>query len=187
MTGFSAFIALCITTDRRVHRRGASCLSFRVTRSVSANSTRPAVIAAGGVSSRAIANSIVDLPQPDSPTTPRNSPASTDSDTSSTARTGPASVAYSTVRPSTSSTAPMTAFLLHRAQGRVADLVEGVVHERKRDAEQRDAQAGRDRPQRHAGLQRLLVLRPVEHRSPTDRVRVAEAEELQPGRGEHRV
>ena len=38
------------------------------------NVTLPPVISAGGTSSWAIANSRVDLPQPDSPTTPMNSP-----------------------------------------------------------------------------------------------------------------
>ena len=46
---------------------------------------------------------------------------------------------------------------------------------------------GRDRPQRLAGLQRRVVLRPVERGAPAHRVRVAEADELQAGGEEHRV
>ena len=48
--------------------------------------------AAGGESSWATANSSVDLPQPDSPTMPTNSPGRDVNDTSSTARTGLAPV-----------------------------------------------------------------------------------------------
>ena len=47
--------------------------------------------------------------------------------------------------------------------------------------------AGHDGPQVLAGLQRLVVLRPVEHRAPAHRVRVAEADELQAGGEQHRV
>src|SRR4051812_35372046 len=187
VTGFSAFIALCMTTERSFQRTAASCLSVIVTRLWPANCTEPAVISAGGLSSRAMANSMVDFPHADSPTTPRNSPGPTSRSTSSTARTAPADVAYSTVRPRTSRMLALGTGPPHRAQGRVADLVEGVVDERERYAEQGDAQPGRDRPQWHAGLQRLLVLRPVEHRAPAGRVRVAEAEELESGRGQDGV
>src|SRR5690242_9985880 len=186
-TGFSAFIALCMTTDRFFHRSTFSLLSVIVTRFWPRKSTAPEVMAAGGLSSRAIANSRVDFPQPDSPTTPTNSPGATSRSTLSTASTGPLSVPYSTLRLRTSSTRSLGTTPPHRSQRGVADLVEGVVHQREGRAEQGDAQAGRDRPQRRAGLQRLLVLRPVQHRSPADRARVSEAQELQPGGGEHRV
>ena len=52
------------------------------------NSTEPDTMAAGGLSSWAIAKSNVDLPQPDSPTMPTNSPRPTRRLTPSTARTG---------------------------------------------------------------------------------------------------
>ena len=75
MTGLSAFIADCITTDRFCQRIAASRRSVIVTRFWPRNVTEPAVMAAGGDSSWATANSSVDLPQPDSPTMPTNSPA----------------------------------------------------------------------------------------------------------------
>src|SRR5262245_49323246 len=154
-----------------------------VTRSVPWNTTLPRLIRAGGLNSWAIAKSRVDFPQPDSPTTPTNSPRPTSRSTPSTARTEPAGVSYTTWRSRTVSTTPPP----HRTQGRVADLVERVVEQGERRTEQPDADAGRDRPQWNPGLQRLLVLRPVEHRAPAVRRRVAEAQELQPGGGEHRV
>src|SRR5215475_12715513 len=187
VTGLSAFIALCITTDRCCQRTGASCLSVIATRFLPSNVMDPAVRWAGGTSRCAIANSKVDLPQPDSPTIARNSPRSTLSDTSSTARTGSPPVAYSTVRPDTSSTAepPQPVGPLapsaYRAQRGVADLVERVVEQGEGRAEQGDAGAGDHRLQVFAYLQCLVILRPVEHGSPGDRVRIPEADELQAG------
>ena len=101
-TGFRAFIALCITTEKSRQRSAASCFSLIATRFCPWNFTLPPVIAAGGLSSWAIANSSVDLPQPDSPTTPTNSPAWTSRSTWSTATTGQEPVSYSTVRSRTS-------------------------------------------------------------------------------------
>src|SRR5205807_2330544 len=148
----------------------------------------PCATSAGGLSSRAMAKSRVDFPQPDSPTMATNSPGATLRSTWSTARTGPWLVRYSTTRSWTSrmggapSTAPPD-----RPQGRVGDLVEGVVEQGEPGAEQRDADAGRDRPERTAGRQRLVVLGPVQHRAPADLVDVAEADELQPGGRQHGV
>ena len=53
-----------------------------------------------------MANSRVDLPQPDSPTMPMNSPAARSKLMSSTARTVPCSKRYSTDRSRTSRTVP---------------------------------------------------------------------------------
>src|SRR5215510_4028520 len=110
----------------------------------------------------------------------------------------PVSVMYSTDRSSTSSTAPGTAgtgpacslgFCLagtldtcspHRPQRWVPDLVEGVVEQREGRTEGDDAGAGDDRPQVLPGLERLVVLGPVEHRSPARGVRVGAADQLQP-------
>src|ERR1700761_287587 len=192
ITGLSAFIADCMTTERFCQRIAARRRPLSVTRSWPRNVTEPAVTAAGGDRRWATANSSVDLPQPDSPTMPMNSPGSTLNDTSSTARTGLAP-AYSTVRPDTSSIReppdppghPATA--AHRAQRRVADLVERVVEQRERRAQERDGGPRDDRLQVVAGLQRLVVLGPVEHRSPGDRARVAEADELQAGGEQHVV
>ena len=88
-TGLSAFIALCMTTDSSFHRIAASCRSVSSVRSVPLKLTQPPVTWAGGASSCAIANSSVDLPQPDSPTMPRNSPLARSKLTPSTAVTSP--------------------------------------------------------------------------------------------------
>src|SRR5450755_1010745 len=194
LTGLSAFIALCMTTDRSFQRTAASWASVSPTMLRPWNVTLPPVISAGGTSSWAIANSRVDLPQPDSPTTPMNSPGPRSKLTSSTARTVPRSIAYSTVRPLTSRTGPCrigsgTGHPLpsHRPQRGVADLVEGVIEQGERGPERGDAGTRGDRPHGLAGLQRRVVLRPVEHRPPALRVRVAQADELQAGREQHRV
>src|SRR3954465_11993043 len=192
VTGLSAFMALCMTTDRSRQRVAASSLAFMVTRSRPRNSTLPLLIRAGGLSSWAMPNSIVDLPQPDSPTTPTNSPACTSRSKLSTARTGPAGVSYSTVSPRTCRTggsgtgAPATG-PPYGSQGGVADLVEGVVEQRERRAEEGDAQARRHHPQGLAGVERGVGLRPVQHGPPAQRARIPEADELQAGRGQHRV
>ena len=89
LTGLSAFIALCMTTDSFFQRMVASWSSVRLTRFVPWKVTLPPSRTAGGDSSWAIANSSVDLPQPDSPTMPRNSPLARSKLTSSTARTVP--------------------------------------------------------------------------------------------------
>src|SRR4051794_8455740 len=184
VTGLSAFMALCMTTDRSRQRVAASSLAFMVTRSRPRNSTLPALIRAGGLSSRARPNSIVDLPQPDSPTTPTNSPACTSRSKESTARTGPADVSYSTVNPRTSSTGTdrsgtgaLRTVPPDRSQGGIADLVERVVEQREGRAEQGDAQAGRDHPQRLPGVERGVALRPVQHGPPAQAVLVAETDE----------
>src|SRR5215469_16564630 len=152
LTGFSAFIADCMTTDMRSQRIAASWRSVMEMRLSPRKVTVPLVMRAGSDSSCATAKSMVDLPQPDSPTTARNSPRPTVNETSSTARTGPPLlVAYSTERPDTSSTAELLrggrrpaagdgepAALPHGAQRGVADLVERVVEQRERGAEERD-------------------------------------------------
>src|SRR5215471_14428831 len=210
-TGLSAFIALCITTDRSFQRTAASCLSVSPTMLLPLKTTPPPTMAAGGTRSWAMANSRVDLPQPDSPTMPMNSPGSRSKLTASTARTVPRSMAYSTDRSRTLSTAPpvylgaaspagglartslpgaldtLPPHAPDRPQGRVADLVERVVEQREPGAEGDDAQAGHDDPQGLAGLERLVVLGPVQHRAPAGYVRVAEPDELEAGREQHGV
>src|SRR5215831_11649624 len=221
LTGLSAFIALCMTTDRSFHRTAVISLSVSPTMLRPLKTTLPPMISAGGTSSCAMANSSVDLPQPDSPTMPMNSPAARSKLTSSTARTVPRSMMYSTDRSRTSSTVPVlpagrlpwkpSAGALDtgppaRSRGgsrgstrgpgphapywpqcRVADLVEGVIEQRERRPERDDAQPGDDDPQRQAGLERLVVLGPIEHRAPARHVRVAEPDELQAGGEQHRV
>src|SRR6516165_5269616 len=61
LTGLSAFIALCMTTDMSRQRMADSCLSVRPTRLVPSNLTLPAAICAGGASNWATANSSVDF------------------------------------------------------------------------------------------------------------------------------
>src|SRR5689334_22885982 len=221
LTGLSAFIALCMTTDRSFHRTAASSRSVSPTMLRPLKITLPPVISAGGTSSWAMANNRVDLPHPDSPTIPMNSPAARSKLTSSTARTVPRSRRYSTDRSRTSSTFPEippgalpwkaspgaldtgppawswgsncaspggpSSYALSRPERRVADLVEGVVEQGEPRAEQNDAQAGDNDPQGQAGLERLVVLGPVQHRSPAGHVRVAEPDELQAGGEQHRV
>src|SRR3954447_21462705 len=197
VTGLRAFMALCMTTDRSRQRVAESSRAVMVTRSRPLNRTLPVLIRAGGLSNWARPNSMVDLPQPDSPTTPTNSPGYTSRSKESTARTGPAGVSYSTVSPRTSrSGVPSTGTSDIGALGtgppdwsesRVADLVERIVEQREGRAEEGDAQAGRDHPQRLTGLQGAVVLRPVQHRAPAQRGAVAEADELQARRREHRV
>src|SRR5450432_3431089 len=127
VTGFSAFIALCITTEYSHHRSTFSCFSVMVTRFCPRNETVPPVIDAGGLNNAAIANNMVDLPQPDSPTTPTNSPLPTVRSTLSTAQTDPRDVLYSTRRPDTSRIGALDTRPPDRPQRRVADLVECIV------------------------------------------------------------
>src|SRR5487761_921779 len=192
LTGLSAFIALCMTTDRSFQRTAASCLSVRPTMFCPLKTTLPPVIRAGGASSWAMPNSRVDLPQPDSPTMPMNSPGLSARLTRSTATTLPASMTYSTDRSLTSSTAgpllagPLLAGPLgtdppHRPQCGIPDLVEGVVEQGEGRAEGGDAGTGNHCPQVLPGLQGLVVLGPVEHGPPDVRVGVAQADELQAG------
>src|SRR5262249_8307060 len=205
LTGLSAFIALCMTTDRSFHRTAVSSRSLSPTMSRPRKVTLPPGIPAGRTSSWAIAKSRVDLPHPDSPTMPMNSPAARSKLTRSTARTVPRSMMYSTDRSRTSRTLPdrgtagppvvlspgtLGTHLPHatdRPQGRVTDLVEGVVEQGERRSQRDDAQPGDDDPQGQAGLEGLVVLRPVEHRAPACHVRVAEPDELQAGGEQHRV
>src|ERR1035438_4644039 len=123
------------------------------------------MIRACGGRSCAIAKSRVDLPQPDSPTIPRNSPAWSVRLTLSTALTSAASVRYETERFSTSSSGSDTS-LSHRAESRIADLVECVVDEREPCAHEGDGSARRQCPQSIPGLERATLLGVVEHRPP---------------------
>src|SRR6266567_3169922 len=198
VTGLSAFIALCMTTDMSFQRTAASCESVSPTMLVPLNTTLPPATPAGGLSSCAIANSRVDLPQPDSPTMPMNSPRPRSKLTLSTALRLPCLVAYSTLMPltarigsataatrPTSSASALDTVPPYRPQRRVADLVERVVEQGEGRAQDRDTQSGHQRPQVLADRQGLVVLRPVQHRPPAHRVRVAEADELQAGREQH--
>src|SRR5215472_15607731 len=105
-TGLSAFMALCMTTDMSFHRMADISSSVSPTRFRPRKVTLPPVMAAGGYRSCATAKSRVVLPQPDSPTMPRNSPAATSRLTWSTALITPRSSRYWTERSRTSSSGP---------------------------------------------------------------------------------
>src|SRR5580692_4095534 len=68
-----------------------------------------------------------------------------------------------------------------RAQGRVSDLVEGVVDEGERGTHQGDARPGHDRPHIEPAAERVVLLCPVQRGSPAHVVAVANANELQAG------
>src|SRR5215469_6507687 len=213
LTGLSAFIALCMTTDMSFHLIAVSDSSVSPTRFVPLNITLPFTISAGGDSSCATANSNVDLPHPDSPTTATNSPGSSEKLTLSTASTVPPSSRYSTDKSATSRMAllsgrmlacasttsgprlarllatvpPVGALALERPQRRVADFVKRVVKQRERGAEKDDAQARCEDPQCLAGLVGLVVLRRLQHRAPAHLVGVAQPDELQAAGEQHRV
>src|SRR5262249_49533293 len=148
------------------------------------NMTVPPTTSPGGVSSCETPNSSVDLPQPDSPTMPRNSPAPTVKLTPSTARTAPASVRYSTARSVTSSRGSAT-LPPQRPQRGIPDLVEGVVQECEAGPHQGHGGPRRQRPPRVAGFERGRLLRVVEHRAPHQRAAVAQPEELEARREPH--
>jgi hypothetical protein len=93
LTGLSAFMADCITTERPRQRSVLSALSDIATMFWPENSTLPPLTSAGGVSRRAMAKSNVDLPHPDSPTTARNSRSASSKLTSFTALAVPAELA----------------------------------------------------------------------------------------------
>lgn len=86
ITGLSEFMLLWNTVDRSTQRSSRSFSSSAVVRSTPSKVTRPPVMRAGGESSRSTALPSVDLPQPDSPSSPTNSPSEMWNDTSCTAR-----------------------------------------------------------------------------------------------------
>src|SRR5215469_690916 len=94
--------------------------------------------------------------------------------TSTTSRIGSSGTASDTLLP-------------HWSQHRVADFVKRVVQERKRRPQHRDADARCDGPEWDPCLERLIVLRPVEHRAPAVGVDAAEPDELQPRRRQDRI
>src|SRR5215472_4600684 len=212
LTGLSAFMALCMTTDMSFQRTAARSCSVSWTRLRPLKVTLPPLISAGGLSNWAMPKSRVDFPQPDSPTMARNSPGATSKLTLSTARTIPLSRTYSTDRFRISRTGPCRTGLARpywssasacamagkpplgaglgglagfrrgqRAQGRVADLVEGVVDEGERRTHQGDACPGYDRPRVEPAAERVVLLCPVQRCAPAHVVGVAKADELQDG------
>src|SRR5918995_6679250 len=98
ITGLSAFIALWKTIETSRQRKRPSSASLIASTSWPRKRTSPPVMTAGGWRMRVIAWATVDLPLPDSPARPNTSPGLIDSETPSTARTGPRAVRYSTWR-----------------------------------------------------------------------------------------
>jgi hypothetical protein len=83
-TGFSAFMPACRTSAKPLRLAWRSRSPLRLAMSVPSNLIVPAVRRAGGRSIRVRANPSVDLPHPDSPTSPTNSPCSRVTSTSRT-------------------------------------------------------------------------------------------------------
>ena len=97
ITGFSAFIALCMTSEisdhRKIRRQRSPASSMSTGRPLGRwNRTSPPVITPGARSSRVIANARVDLPQPLSPARPSTSPRCRTRSASATACTAPGPV-----------------------------------------------------------------------------------------------
>ncbi|CAA9588141.1 MAG: hypothetical protein AVDCRST_MAG88-4336 [uncultured Thermomicrobiales bacterium] len=92
LTGLSEFIAPCaiIATPSRRWRR--ICSSESASRSVPSRTISPPSIRPGALIRRISDSAIVDLPEPDSPTSPSRSPARRVKSTPSTARTAPRGV-----------------------------------------------------------------------------------------------
>src|SRR5215469_10635397 len=179
--GLRAFMALCITIEKSRHRVLRSSSRPSRTMSRPRKVTLPSTTSPGGESSCATAKSSVDFPDPDSPTTPRNSPGSTVKLTRSTARTPPVPSRYSTERPSTSSSGSATP-PPHRPKRGVPDLVERVVQECEPGSQNGHRRARPQCPEGVAGLERSRLLRVVEHRPPHQLAAVSQTQELEAGR-----
>ena len=142
-------------------------------------------------SSRSIARAVIDLPEPDSPTSPTASPGRIASETSrSTARFTPCT-SSSTVSPSTSSSGAAAPGL--QRGGRAGPLIgvppglleQPLAKHVDRDDDGDDAHAGRERGQRVALQDARLVLR--DHDAPVGRGRLhAKAEEGDRRQVDHR-
>ena len=92
MTGLSAVRGLCGTSAMRAPRTARISSSGRARRSRPSKRMGPPTMRPGGRISRRMASDVTDFPEPDSPTRPRISPASTVRSMPSTASTGPSSV-----------------------------------------------------------------------------------------------
>src|SRR5215218_10598963 len=116
----------------------------------------------------------VDLPQPDSPTSPTSSPSATPKVTPSRARTSPRRVRYQTLR---LSTLRLTASQL--PQLGVEDLVEADVHDVEGAHDHGDAEARRDEPPPHPQRQRAPEDGVVHHQPERHAVGRAEPDEVE--------
>jgi len=89
-TGFSAFIPDCSTMAKPPCRCTRSWPGVRPAMSTPSKMMQPAETRAGGLDSPVSAKPRVDLPDPDSPTSPTKSPCSRAKETAFTAGTGSA-------------------------------------------------------------------------------------------------
>jgi predicted glycosyltransferase len=101
-TGFSVIIGSWKIIAMRLPRRSRSSGSGSLVRSRPLNRIEPPAMRPGASSSPMIENPVTDLPEPDSPTSPRIRPAVTVNETPSTARTVPAWVSKWVLRSRTS-------------------------------------------------------------------------------------
>src|SRR5271163_536847 len=96
------------------------------------------------------ASAVIVLPEPDSPTIPRLSPADAENDISRTTRRGPRGVGRSTARSTTSSSISAP-----RPQTRIERVAQSVAEQIESEHAERDREAGEDRQSRrhvHPGL-----------------------------------
>src|ERR671910_2289881 len=133
ITGLSAFIALWKTIETSRQRKRPSSASLIASTSWARKRTSPPVMTAGGWRMRVMAWATVDLPLPDSPARPSTSPGLIESETLSTARTGPRAVRYSTWRSRISSRGACSDSAAGPGARRATALA-GMVHHRRRAA-----------------------------------------------------
>src|SRR6266851_4893565 len=108
ITGLSEFIDPCGTSAMPASRSALIPSSSKSASRVPANHTSPASMRPGGLIIRRIDNAKVDLPEPDSPASPKRSPGIRAKLTSSTACTQPCGWSKPTRKPSTRRTGSLT-------------------------------------------------------------------------------
>src|SRR5215467_660953 len=127
-------------------RTSRICSSVSASRSRPSNSSRPATMRPGGdAMSLKIESEVTLLPQPDSPTTASVSPAATENDTPSTARTTPSRVKKCVLRSSTSNRAVVTSSPFHLlshppCEARIERVAHTVAQQIHREHRQRQEQ-----------------------------------------------
>ncbi len=119
----------------------------------------PAAIRPGGSSRPMIAAPVIDLPAPDSPTTPSTSPGAIENDTSSIAVRMPRRVGNSTRSLLTSRSGD----LLTSAQLRVEGIPKPVAEQVHRHAQKDQCRAGKDHQPPLARVQEVVAV--VDHRA----------------------
>ena len=107
-TGFSAVEGSWKIIATRRPRTSRIADSGSAKRSSSPSAARPSTMRAASGSRRSRDSAVIDLPQPDSPTSAKHSPARSSRSTASTARSGPCAVSIHVRSPVTESTASLT-------------------------------------------------------------------------------